>query len=66
MVDALKVYVLRGLFYFRIRRHITASTLLISLDETAFNHKVANNKWWIQRDIKNSYSIVNSLEVDRW
>ena len=44
MVDALKVYVLRGLFYFRIGRHITASTLLISLDETAFNHKVADNK----------------------
>ena len=44
MVDALKVYVLRGLFYFRIGRHITASTLLISLDETAFNHKIADSK----------------------
>ena len=49
MVDALNAYILRGLFYFRIGRYITASTLLISLDETAFNHKVANNKWWIQK-----------------
>ena len=39
-----KVYVLRSLFCFRIGRHINALTLLISLDETTFNHKVANNK----------------------
>ena len=48
-VDISKLSILRSLFCFRIGKHITSSTLLISLDETTFNHKVANNKWWIRK-----------------
>ena len=45
MVDVSKLLILRSLFYFWMEKNITASTLLLSLDETIFNHKVANNKW---------------------
>ena len=46
-VDVPKLSILRMLFSFRIGKHINESTLMISVDETTFNHKVVNNKSWI-------------------
>ena len=46
-VDVPKLSILRMLFSFRIGKHINESTLMISIDETTFNHKVVNNKSWI-------------------
>ena len=46
-VDVPKLSILRMLFSFRIGKHINESTLIISIDETTFNHKVVNNKSWI-------------------
>ena len=44
-----KLSILRNLFCFRMGLQISESTLMISLDETTFNHKVANNKSWIRK-----------------
>ena len=69
MVDASKLSILRSLFCFRMEKHITASTLLICLDETTFNHKVANNKWWIRKRylaelFNNKFVRSSSLKMD--
>ena len=45
-------------------KYITASTLLVSLDETTFNNKIANNKWWIQKGY--SAELFNNKFVGSW
>ena len=64
MVDVYKLSILRSLFCFRTGEHITASTILINLDETTFNHKVANNKWWIRKGY--SEELLNNKFVRSW
>ena len=64
MVDVSKLSILRSLFCFRMGKHITTSTLLISLDETTFNHKIANNKWWIRKGY--SAELFNNKFVGSW
>ena len=48
-VDVAKLSILRRLFSYRIGHQLSVSTLMVSLDVTTFNHKVANNKSWIRK-----------------
>ena len=63
-VDVPKLSILRSLFSYRIGNQLSESALMISLDETTFNHKVANNKSWI----RNGYSaeLFNCRFVGSW
>ena len=37
---------------------------MVSLDETAFNHRVANSKWWIIREY--SAELFNNKFIGNW
>ena len=63
-VDVSKLSILRYLFSYRIRKKLLGSSLMVSLDETAINHKVANSKWWIKRGY--SAELFNSNFIGNW
>ena len=63
-VDVSKLSILRYLFSYRIGKQLLGSSLMVSLDETAFNHKVANSKWWIKRGY--STELFTSNFIGNW
>ena len=63
-VDTIKLSVFRIFFYIRISQLITPLPLIINIDETTFNHKIASNISWIGK--KHFCELFNSNFVGSW